>query len=153
MLIDNIEDYIIFELEYRAANEGQIKLFDSRFLYNCIYSSYIIYDGKEYELTESFKFDYNSIKNDSIKIKLILNKHINDISYLFYNCKALLSIRNIEDNSDINNINKSIYEYNSNNITEEFNNSKGTEKIKLFMMIILHYQQFKEIQIFLNLLE
>ena len=47
MLIDNIEDYIIFELEYRAANEGQIKLFDSRFLYNCIYSSYIIYDGKE----------------------------------------------------------------------------------------------------------
>ena len=72
---------------------------------------------------------------------------------MFYNCKALLSIRNIEDNSDINNINKSIYEYNSNNITEEFNNSKGTEKIKLFMMIILHYQQFKEIQIFLNLLE
>ena len=47
---------------------------------------------------------------------------------MFYNCKALLSIRNIEDNSDINNINKSIYEYNSNNITEEFNNSKGTEK-------------------------
>ena len=47
---------------------------------------------------------------------LKIKKNITDISYMFSNCKELLSIRNnLLDNSNITNINTSISVFNSYN--------------------------------------
>ena len=76
MLLNNNPDYISFELEYKFTNENHIKLLDSRFVDENKDKCQIIYNGKEYKLTEYFKFDNNHNKNDSIKIQLRINNNI-----------------------------------------------------------------------------
>ena len=52
---------------------------------------------------------------------------------MFYECKELLSIRDISfNNSNITDINKSFYENNSNNSSEKSDNSKGSDKSAIF---------------------
>jgi len=94
----------------------------------------IIYNEKEYELIEYFIFDNNSIHNDIIKIQLKIKKNITDISYMFSNCKELLSIRNnLLDNSNITNINTSISVFNSYKFGEETDTTNRTEKKETFL--------------------
>ena len=86
MSLNNNQEYVTFELEYKSTNGSQIKLFGSDFVkrnkdkYKCK----IIYNEKEYDLMEYFTFDNNYNHNDSIKIQLRINNNIKDISYMFY---------------------------------------------------------------------
>ena len=75
---------------------------------------------------EYFKFDNNYNHNDLIKIQLRINNNIADISYMFWECKELLSISDSSvDNLKITDINKSFDENEnySNNSSEKADNS------------------------------
>ena len=95
MSLNNNQDYVTFELEYKAINEfeneatkdSQIKLFGSDFVNKNKDKCKIINNEKEYDLMEYFKFDNNYNHNDSIKIQLRINNNITDTSYMFYECK------------------------------------------------------------------
>jgi len=132
MSLNKIQEYATFELEYKVANKSQIKIFDSRFINANRNICKIIYNGKENEITECFKFDSNYNYN-TIKIHLIINNNITDINYMFKDCKTLLSIKDIPvDNSNINNMNNFFYEYNSNNFNEKSDKSNVNEKSEIF---------------------
>ena len=62
MSLNNNQDYITLELEYKATNEGYIKLFGSDFINKNKDKCKIIYNKKEFDLMEYFTFD----NNDSI---------------------------------------------------------------------------------------
>ena len=51
----------------------------------------IIYNNCEYELKEYFD-DIDDKHKDKIKFLLCLDKNINDLSYIFYNCDSLISV-------------------------------------------------------------
>ena len=87
MSLYNNQDYITFELEYKATNGSQIKLFGPGFVNENKDKCKIIYNEKEYDLMEYFKFDNNYNHNDSIKIQLRINNNITDISGIFMNVK------------------------------------------------------------------
>ena len=133
MSLNNIQDYFSFELEYKVTNSDYIKIFDSRFIYINRNKCKIIYDGKENEIIGFLKSDSYYKHNDSIKIKLIIDNNITDMNYMFEDCKSLLSIRDISvDISDNNNMNKSFYEYNSNNSSEKSDILNTNEKGESF---------------------
>ena len=113
MSLNNNQNSVTFELEYKATNDSQIKLFDSDFVNMNNDKCNIIYNEKEYDLTDYFKFDNNYNHNDSIKIQLRINNNITDISYMFCQCKKLLSIRDLSDeNFNFTDINQSFDENN-----------------------------------------
>ena len=132
--MDNMQDYINFELEYKVINEGKIKLFDYFFVDKNKDKCKIIYNGKEYELSEYFEVDKHYNYNDSIIIQLRINNNITDISEMFWNCEELLSIKDIPNINyyHISNLNKSFSDFNSNNSSEKSQNSNGTEKSDTF---------------------
>ena len=115
MSLNNNQDYITFELEYKATKGSKIQLFGSEFVYKNKYKCKIIYNEKEYDIKKYFKFDNNYNHNDSIKIQLRINNKITDISYMFSLCEELLSIRDLSvNNFNIStNINESFHENNS----------------------------------------
>ena len=120
MSLNNNQDYVIFELEYKSSNDSIIQLFDYRFVDKNKDKCTILYNEKEYDLIDYFTFDNNYNHNDSIKIKLRINNNITDISYMFYECIELLSISDLSvDNFNITNINKSFDGNNSNNLEKK----------------------------------
>ena len=133
MSLNNNQDYITFELEYKTTNHNQIRLFDSYFVNKNKDKCKIIYNEKEYDLMEYFKFDNNYNHNDSIKIQLRINDNITDISHMFYKCKELLSIRDLSiDNFNITDINKSFDDNNFYNSSEKSDNSNEIDISKTF---------------------
>ena len=133
MSLNNNQDSVTFELEYKATNGSQIKLFGSEFVKKNKDKCKIIYNGKEYDLMEYFTIDKNYNHNDSIKIQSRINNNITDISYMLYECKELLSIRDLSDeNFNITDINKSFDENNFYNYSEKSNNSNEIDKSETF---------------------
>ena len=134
MSLNNNADYVTFELEYKAKKVSQIKLFGSDFVKRNKDKCKIIYNEKEYDLMEYFKFDNNSNHNDSIKIQLRINNNITDISYIFSFCKELLSISDlpVDDNYNITDINKSFDGNNFNNSSEKAENSNEIDISETF---------------------
>ena len=105
MSLNNNQDSVTFELEYKATNGSQIKLFGSDFVKRNKDKCKIIYNEKEYDLMTYFTLDNNYNHNYSIKIQLRINNNITDISGMFSLCEELLSISDLSvDNiPDINN--------------------------------------------------
>ena len=137
MSLNNNQDSVTLELEYKATNGRYIKLFGSGFAYNNKDKCKIIYNKKEFDLMEYFTFDNNYNHNDSIKIQLRINNNITDIRFMFYKCKELLSISDLSSNNfNITDINKSFDENNFYNYTEKSNNSNEIDKSETFYMII-----------------
>ena len=134
MSLNDIDNSFFFELEYKIVNEEKTKIFGQSFVDKNKDKCKIIYSGKEYELTDYFKFDKNLNNKACRKIQLIINNNITDISCMFIQCKTLLSIRDISnlDNSNIINKNKSFSESNSDNPSEESSNSNGFYKNETF---------------------
>ena len=133
MSLNDGEDYITFELIYKSTtNNSKIKLFGSEFVKNNKDKCKIIYNEKEYDLIDVFKFD-NNYNHNSIKIQLRINNNITDIRYMFYKCKELLSIRDLSvDNFNITDMNKSFDGNNFNNSSEKANNSNEIDKSEIF---------------------
>ena len=134
MSFNNNQDFVTFQLEYKPPTIGNyIELFYSKFVDKNKDKCKIIYNEKEYDLMEYFKFDNNYNHNDSIKIQLRINNNITDISYMFYFCKELLSISDLlVDNYNITDINELFDGNNFNNSSEKSNNSNEIDKSEAF---------------------
>ena len=134
MSFNNNQESFTYELEYKSTNNSRIKLFDIRFVNKNKEKCNIIYNDIKFDLMEYFNFDNNNHNhNDSIKIQLRINNDIEDTSFMFNDCKELLSIRDIPANDfSIADINESFYENNSNNSSEKSYNSNETEESENF---------------------
>ena len=132
MSLNNNQDSVTLELEYKATNGRYIKLFGSGFAYNNKDKCKIIYNKKEFDLMEYFTFD-NNHNHNSNKIQLRINNNITDISGMFYQCKELLSISYLSvDNPNITDINKSSDINNSDGSVEKSDNSNEIDKSETF---------------------
>ena len=110
--INNI--YIDITYEPSRNQKDKTKIFGEYFVKNNKDKCKILYKDKEYELKEFFEDIINTddLDNNLIQIKLCLNKNLNNMSYMFYNCNSLLSFGTpkldiIYDN--INNENDSLF--------------------------------------------
>ena len=85
--------------------DGKIKLFDKSFVNNNKNICYLILNDKKIELSGNIEVPPDSTK-ENIKIRLIREKTLKDISCMFYECKSLLRIENSDffDNNEIVNI-------------------------------------------------
>ena len=73
-------------------NDKGIKIFDKKFISKNVELCKIYINEEEIELTEF----YEPNKNDKyIKIKLIIEGEIKDMSYMFYNCTSLISVTDL----------------------------------------------------------
>ena len=129
---DIIQDFLIFQLEYKATIKSKKRLFSDYFIKNNKDKCKIIYNEKEYELTKYFEIDNNLNNDNIIKIQLKINNNITDISYMFQNCQELLSFRDISNLNDCNNVNKSLNNNESNNYIDESNNRSEDEDYENF---------------------
>ena len=92
-------------IEYIIKKENKIKLFGKKFITNNKNNCKIIIDNKEEDIIEYLKVN----KNEKIlKIKLKEIKTITNMSYMFYHCKALISLPDIS-------------KWNTNNVTNMSN--------------------------------
>ena len=112
MITNNNEENIYFEIIYKFNQNGN-KIFYDKFINKNKVKCKIIYKYKEYELKEYFEEIDNNYKNkEEISFILKINKNITDISFMFFGCDSLLSIKDISfinnfNNNDIlNDINK-----------------------------------------------
>ena len=101
--INNKNDEI--EIIYKPKDKGKVRIFGFTFVKNNKGKCKIIYNNKEYELTEYFNSIDNNIKKE-IKIKLKGINNIIDMSYMFQNCKSLSSLPDISklDTSNVINM-------------------------------------------------
>ena len=129
----NLQDYIIFQLVYRGVYERKIKILGYAFVEKNKDKCKIIYNEKEYELTEYFEVG-NNLNNDNnlIKIQLKIDNNITDIANMFKGCLALLSFRDISNLYDCNNMNESFNKSETNNFIDESNNLNENEENKNF---------------------
>ena len=77
-------------------NLSEIKIFGEQFVANNKDKCVILFQNKEYELTEKFKFiPTGDIRLNGLEIKLRNIKAITDMSYMFHKCKSLKSLPDI----------------------------------------------------------
>ena len=76
-------------------NKKEIKIFGEEFVKNNKDLCKIIYDNKEYDLTE--KFDCKDIKDQVLNIKLKGINNVNDLSFMFERCSSLESLVEISN--------------------------------------------------------
>ena len=128
-----VQDFLFFQLEYKATNGREIKLFGKYFVEKNKDKSKIIYNEKEYELTEYFEVG-NNLNNDNnlIKIQLKIDNNITNIANMFNGCETLLSFRDISNLNDCNNVNKPLNDSEYNNYIDESNNRCEDEDYENF---------------------
>ena len=71
-------------------NNGKIKLFDEIFINNNKDNCFLLINNKINKIDEEPNLKFN--KENNIKIKLIEEKNIENMSFMFYNCNSLLSV-------------------------------------------------------------
>ena len=101
--IKNNKDFIICEINSPSV---KVKIFGEKFVKNNENKFKIIYENKVYDLIEYFKVDK---QQKTLQIKLIKKNNIlvNDISYMFDECKTLISLPDISswDTKRVNKMN------------------------------------------------
>ena len=117
----NLQDYIIFQLVYRGVYERKIKILGYAFVEKNKDKCKIIYNEKEYELTEYF-YVKNHNHEFEIEIQLKINNSITNIKQMFKDCETLLYVRDISNLNNYNNLNESFDESCSYNYIDESNN-------------------------------
>ena len=81
------------EIKIKYKYQNKIKLFDKRFIEKNKNNCYLLIDHKFENLTEYYYSDNKEGKE--IEIILIEKTEINDMSYMFYDCKSLISVKDI----------------------------------------------------------
>ena len=92
-IMSNYKDSHRDIIKYKI-NEGdkKIRIFSQNFVLNNWDNCKIICDEKEYELTEYFDLENYSKNKKFLEIKLKLHRDMKDISFMFSDCKQLISI-------------------------------------------------------------
>ena len=100
---DYIREMNIFDeinIKYKIKDQEEIKIFGKEFVKNNKNICKIIYEDKEYDLSEYIKINN---KKEKLEIKLNGISNINNMSNMFYECSTLLSLSDISkwDTSNI----------------------------------------------------
>ena len=122
-------------LKYKISSDEKIRIFGEKFVsFNMAYCKYS-YEGKKYELNEFFYSKDLKTNKKELEIKLIIFGVTKNLSYLFNDCKSLISIDSInqikiDDNCDMSNMFRncsSLISINPNIhfVTDEVNNMKN----------------------------
>ena len=91
-ILNKYKNYIIFEVTYKNnEDERKVNILDNNFIKRNKDNGSIIYNNSEYELKEYFEA-HEKMNKDTFKLLICLDKNIKDISYIFYECKSLISI-------------------------------------------------------------
>ena len=89
---DNLDSIII---KYKIGEYNtKIKIFGKKFVQNNKNNCHLIHGNKKYGLTEFFEL-YNFDNKKTLEIKLIGINNILDSSFMFYGCKSLISLPDI----------------------------------------------------------
>ena len=103
------KNYLIYKIsEKEKGKKISVKIFGELFVENNKDNFKIIYNNKEYELTEYFEVDSeeNYLK---IKITKIGDKCIKDLAHMFYECSSLISLPDDFINVDISKVDNISY--------------------------------------------
>ena len=84
-------------------NSNFVKLFDSEFVNNNKNNCKIIFGNKEYTLTENFEIKNDDMQEEKLEMKLTGVSTITNASKMFYECKQLYSLPDI-DKWDLSNV-------------------------------------------------
>ena len=84
---------IIYKIN-KNENNNKIKIFGENFVQNNKDKCYIIYEEKDYPLTEYFEVENNE---ELLELKLFGTKNITDMSYMFSICHSLESLPDISE--------------------------------------------------------
>ena len=83
--------------EYRIdKKKTRIQIFGKNFVTKNKSFCKIIINDKQRELTEFYKYT-KTIKNDTVKVKIIMNQDVTSLDCMFYDCIALLSLSEVSD--------------------------------------------------------
>ena len=90
-IYNKMNSYNVIYIKYKINKEdNKIKIFGEEFVKNNINNCTMIVDNKEYKISEWFQIkNYNK---DKIIVKLKGINRITNMSYMFYDCKSLLSL-------------------------------------------------------------
>ena len=78
-------------------NKNKIDIICSSFVSNNKNNCYLLIDGKKYELCQSIILNIEQKKRNTLEIKLIETKAITNMSYMFFNINALISLPDISE--------------------------------------------------------
>ena len=145
--INNKEDrsnYIT--IIYKIEDKNEIKIFGDKFVKHNKLICKILFENREYDLTENFNIfnqDINVRLKGRLNIKLTNIKSITDMSYMFYKCSSLLSLPDIfkwdtEKITNMSNIFCECYSLNVPSISK-WNTSNVTDMSGIFQKCINLY--------------
>ena len=131
-ILNKAKNNIIFEITYerKENDKNKMKIFDKRFIEKNKSKARIIYNGSEFELKEYFEDIDNNYKS-KIKILLFLDGNTFDMSYMFYECKTLISLIRIY-NLNYYKENNQIIIVNKNNKFSDRNNGNNLKDSNSF---------------------
>ena len=86
---------------YDIGKEDNVKIFGEKFIENNKTNYQMMIDDKNFELDSFYKVT-NKKENQILKVRLRQIKNINDLSFMFDKCSALVSLINIENLDTIN---------------------------------------------------
>ena len=93
------------KMTFNVNQNNKVKIFDKNFVEKNDKLCKIIINNKEYELCSEFNIgDIKLNKKNQLEIRLIGINNINDISWMFYDCKLLSSLEINLDTSNITNM-------------------------------------------------
>ena len=101
----NNELELIYQIN-KNNNDGYINLFGKSFMKNNKNNCILIINNKLYNFMDKYYYNNQySKKDDTLNVKLIEKNNITDMSYMFYGCKNLISVKNMSNWDTINVIN------------------------------------------------
>ena len=120
------------KIRYLKNDKDRLRIFGENFVKNNKEKSKIIYKNKKHELKEFIdEIDPNLKNKNEIELILNINKDINDMSYMFYECKTLKSFP--ESKSCCSNSLESLnFNEKSENSNELYANSSTDEISKIY---------------------
>ena len=94
---ENIDEENSITMAYKKQIDkfGSIKIFGDEFVESNLYSCKIYYNGKKYNLKNSFAISDMNEKDTILKIQLIGINNIKDIKGMFKGCNALISLTDL----------------------------------------------------------
>ena len=95
--MSKFDDKILNEMAliYIIENEDEIKIFGEQFVINNINNCYILINDQKNILCEYLELNESQKDKITLEIKLIENRSIIDMSYMFHNCTQLKSLPDI----------------------------------------------------------
>ena len=93
---EEIRKIIGYILKYKLnESSNKIRIFGDKFVINNKNNFKILINNEEKELCEYYEYNSDKIMDDTLIVKLFINKNLKDMSYMFYRCSSLIYISDI----------------------------------------------------------